>query len=310
MVTHIIDYARYSGCIALENESTRVVLGPHCGGRVLEYALNGENALHRDPAQDGWVYTPGIRPGPLCPTAGRCDIGPEHIVPKRPELWLGGWQGEIVNDNTARMVSPPCDSMGTRLTREFTLAEGSSHLTYTQTQENISDHETRWCHWSRTFGRGHGICVVPLTPKMSRFPQQYVMYGPGPVINFQPNDPHIRVRDGYLEVFDTPANPKLGLDSYAGWFGYLMPHNVLLIKGYTTYPDRVYNEMAGLTISLYYLRDVVCELEPIGPMEVLAPGASASFTEEWWLTPCAFPEQRNAADLAAIGDVARKAMQS
>lgn len=310
MAAHIIDYAGYKGCIALENATTRVVLGHHCGGRVLEYALNGENALHRDPAQDGWVNTPGARPPMLCPTAGRCDLGPEHIVPRRPELWLDAWQAEIVDDHTARMTSQPCSAMGVRVTREFVLAENSTHLTYAQTQTNISDHETRWCHWSRTFGRGHGICLVPLTPELSRFPQQYVMYKPGSVIDYEPSDPHIRVRDGYLEVFDTPAHPKLGIDSYAGWFGYLMPHDTLLIKGYATFPDRVYNEMAGLTISLWYYKDVVCELEPIGPMEVLAPSESASFTENWWLAPCPFPVQRNAADLGAIGALAQQTMRS
>ena len=32
----LIDYAGYSDCIKLSNENTRVILGPHCGGRVLE----------------------------------------------------------------------------------------------------------------------------------------------------------------------------------------------------------------------------------------------------------------------------------
>ena len=34
----------------------------------------------------------------------------------------------------------------------------------------------------------------------------------------------------------------------------------------------------------------MCELEPIGPRELLAPGASASFTEEWELLPCRYPQ--------------------
>ena len=35
-----ISFFGYDDCVALENESTRVVLCPHGGGRVLEYAQN------------------------------------------------------------------------------------------------------------------------------------------------------------------------------------------------------------------------------------------------------------------------------
>ena len=41
----IVEYFGYDDCIALENESTRVVLCPHGGGRVLEYALHRTNAV-------------------------------------------------------------------------------------------------------------------------------------------------------------------------------------------------------------------------------------------------------------------------
>ena len=41
----------YPDCIQLENETTRVVLGHHRGGRVLIYAHQGKNALYLDPAE-------------------------------------------------------------------------------------------------------------------------------------------------------------------------------------------------------------------------------------------------------------------
>ena len=49
------------------------------------------------------------------------------------------------------------------------------------------------------------------------------MYGPGPVINYRPGDPNIRIRDNFLEVLSTPLRAKLGMDSQAGWFAYLEP---------------------------------------------------------------------------------------
>ncbi|MFW6163881.1 MAG: hypothetical protein ACODAJ_14010, partial [Planctomycetota bacterium] len=59
---------------------------------------------------------------------------------------------------------------------------------------------------------------------------------------------------------------------------------------FPTYPDRMYNEMAAFQISIWYYKDELCELEPIGPKTNIAPGETASFTEDWWLLPRAFPE--------------------
>ena len=116
------------------------------------------------------------------------------------------------------------------------------------------------------------------------------MYGPGPAINYRPEDPGIRTRHGFLEITATPRYPKLGMDSYAGWFAYLMKNDLMFLKRFPTYRDRVYNEVAGLTMSIWYPDGPMCELEPIGPREKLASGKSASFTETWWLLPHHFPQ--------------------
>ena len=36
------------------------------------------------------------------------------------------------------------------------------------------------------------------------------------------------------------------MDTYAGWFAYLMKKDLMFVKRFPTYPDRVYNEVAGL----------------------------------------------------------------
>ncbi|MGD9857447.1 MAG: hypothetical protein AB7U20_21100, partial [Planctomycetaceae bacterium] len=67
-------------------------------------------------------------------------------------------------------------------------------------------------------------------------------------------------------------------------------------------PDRVYNEVAGLTMSIWYPDGPMCELEPIGPRERLAPGKEASFTETWWLLPRKFPAEGQQVDLAELAN--------
>jgi hypothetical protein len=128
------------------------------------------------------------------------------------------------------------------------------------------------------------------------------MYEEGAVINVRAADDRIRLRDGFLEILGPPRKPKLGFDTYAGWLGYAMPGDTLFVKRFKTYPDRVYNEAAGLTLSVWYPPGRQIELEPIGPRERLRPGESASFTEEWWLLPHPFPKPGQQLDLKALGE--------
>ncbi len=299
----VISFHGYSDCILLENDVSRAVLCPRAGGRVLEFSLNGKNALYLNPEDAGWEDASGTKSFGL--SAGRFDIGPERVIPRHPVLWAGRWEGEIIGPRAARLTSQHDSATGTQLIREFHLDETTAKLSCKQIIKNISDETKEWCHWSRTFSQGGGICVIPLTPN-SRFPNKYVMYGPGPVINYQPEDPEIRERDGFLEIIGTPQYPKLGMDSYAGWFGYLTPNDLLFVKKYPTFPDRVYNEVAGLTISIWYFEKKMTELEPIGPREKIGPGQSASFTEEWYLKSYEFPEDRRNVDLQ---DIAKHADQ-
>jgi hypothetical protein len=162
------------------------------------------------------------------------------------------------------------------------------------------------CHWGRSFSPGGGICVVPLGDRPSRFPSKYAMYEDGAVINVRPKDDNIRERDGFLEILAPPRKPKLGFDTHAGWLAYVMPNDTVFVKRFRTYPDRVYNEAAGLTLSVWYPTGPRIELEPIGPRERLKPGESASFTEEWWLLRHPFPKQGQRIDLKALAEQVAK----
>ena len=295
----VVSFYGYEDCVRLENDQTRVTLCPAAGGRILEYAYRGENALYLPSGGEGWTVSSGKGNGAM--TAGRFDIGPEQTIPRHPQLWMGPWTSKILGPRSARLTSKQDIATGVQLVREFSLDAETTRLTCKQTMTNASRETKEYCYWSRTFARGGGICVIPLS-KPSRLPNHYVMYGPGPAINFRPEDGQILARDGFLMIKGPPQFPKLGMDTYAGWFSYLMPNNLMFVKRFPTYPDRVYNEVAGLTMSIWYPDGPMCELEPIGPRERLAPGDSASFTETWWLLPHAFPGDARQVDLEKVAD--------
>ncbi len=299
-----ITLLNYPDCIELTNGDTVVVLGHHVGGRVLKYAWRGKDALYLNPAESEW--RPDDTTGRKLATAGRFDIGPEYLIPKRDVLWSGPWQAEINGPRSAKLTSRPDAVTGVQLTREFRLDPKTSHLACTQTIRNVSKAPTEWCHWSRTFAQTGGIAVVPLS-KGSKYPNGYVMYqqGKDPVIALSPDDPAVVRKGEFIVVTGPPAFPKLGFDSYAGWFAYQMKTDLVFVKRFATFPDRVYNEIVGLTISIWYPRPTqtpAVELEPIGPRERLNPGDSASFTEHWWLLENAFPKDGADLDLSALAE--------
>lgn len=283
----VVSFYGYDDCIQLKNKHVTVTLCPAAGGRVLEYSRNGKNVLYLPPGNEGWRYSPGAKQASM--DAGRFDIGPEKVVKRGPLLWMGEWKGEIVGHRSAKLTSPKDPVSGVQLTRSFQLAENSSRLICTQTIHCVAKSPVELCHWSRTFAVGKGIAVVPRSP-LGRFPQGYVMYTDGRNICIDPEDANIKVTDSNVIVKAAPKHPKLGFDSMTGWFAYLAPTDQLFVKRYPTYPQRQYNEVAGLTVSVWYPsdRDTV-ELEPIGPAERIQPGDSASFTEEWWLLDFDFP---------------------
>jgi hypothetical protein len=265
---------------------------------VLEFSVDGVDAMWLDDADKNW--TPGKPPSS---SAGRFDYGPELVVPAHPKTWSGEWTAEIASDGSAKLTSPR--EAGVQLVREFRFVPHGDNvgLACKQTIINVSQETREVCHWGRSFSPGGGICIIPLGDRPSRFPSKYAMYEDSAIINVRNTDDRIRVRDGFLEILAPPRKPKLGFDSYAGWIGYVMPNDTLFVKRFPTFPDRVYNEAAALTLSVWYPTGPRIELEPIGPRERLKPGESASFIETWWLLKHEFPKAGARLDLK---EVARK----
>ena len=276
----------HENCIELKNKTTRVILAPS-GGRVLSYEINGRNTLYLSQSDSE---------GKGGSSAGRFDIGPERVLPRHELLWSGPYKGEITGTRSAKFTSGKDDATGFQIIREFKLASKGTHLRIKQTVINISDQTNQVCYWSRTFVHGQGICIVPVT-EHSRMPRKHVIYENGTTINFLPEDEKITQRNGYVIVQGPPRKPKLGFDSKAGWMAYFMQNNLLFVKRWPTFPKKPYNEMAGLTLSIWYPDGPMCELEPIGPQEILKPGDKASFTEDWWITEQKFPDNAKSIDL-------------
>jgi CubicO group peptidase (beta-lactamase class C family) len=289
-------FANYQSSITLTRGKAKAILCPEAGGRVLSFSVAGAEAMWLEEREKTW--TPGT-PGPS--SAGRFDFGPELTVPQHPAIWSGPWTAEITGEHSARLTSLRDGQSGMQLLRDFELREDNSRITLacTQTMMNVSSQVRNVCHWGRSFSPGGGIVVIPLGGP-SRFPSQYAMYEDSAIINVRNADEKIRVRDGFVEILAPPRKPKLGFDARGGWLAYLMPGGQAFVKKFAVHPDRVYNEAAGLTLSVWYPPGERIELEPIGPAETLQPGEVARFTEEWQVVPFPYPKKGEQVDLKSL----------
>lgn len=310
----MVSASGYDGCIELANASAQVILEPNLGGRVLSYVFAGEEVLHREPDQDGviWDGHGNVRH----PAGGRFDIGPEYGGISRQAAWFGAWRAEIVGPRAARLTSAVLPESGLQLSREFTLGDSGPHLRCTQFIHNRGARPLRAFHWGRTFLRGGGIAFAPLAAP-GRFPRGYALGGPSGVIDFlPPEESNVRVREGILEILGPPAKAKFNFDVDPGWLAYLDRAGVLFIKTFPVYRDRPYGELAANNASIWYcsrentphwpLREPVVEIEPIGPLEELPPGATAGFTEDWWAERWEFPAA-GAIDLGQLRNAVARA---
>jgi hypothetical protein len=310
----VVKFLAYDEAIEMQKGDVRVVLCPQAGGRVLEFSLAGKQGLYLDEEKEA-AWTPGAKGAAM--TAGRFDYGPELVVTPHPQIWSGRWTAEIVGSFEVRLTSPREETAGMQVVRTFRLVDAEDGKTFRllefassraklvceQTLRNVGTETREVCHWGRSFAPGGGICLIPLGDRPSRFPSKYAMYEDSAIINVRNVDEKIRERDGFLEILAPPRKPKLGFDTYAGRLAYVMPGDLMLVKRWAAYPERVYNEAAGLTLSVWYPEGPRIELEPIGPREVLEAGKEATFAEEWQLFAFPFPKQGENVDLAKVSEL-------
>ena len=290
--TKIVNELGNENCIELSNANTRVVLEPNLGGRVLIYALNGKNVLWINDRNEGTPYEEGKPYGH--PGAGRFDYGPEKTGKKTPALFFGKWKAEITGPRQATLFSETDPVSGIALERRFKLGAEGSHLECVQLIRNQGESTVRTYHWSRTFVKGGGISLTPMNPH-SKYPEGYLIYGPDNEMIYKPEpEPNIRLRDDILEIIGPPSRPKFVMDPDKGWLAYITTDDQLFIKKFKIYPERPYWDMAAPTVSVWYNKDLMCEVEPLGPLEILEPGEAASFTEHWYLYDYQYPEDRKA----------------
>src|SRR4051794_11141336 len=84
------NYGGWTDCLVMRGGDCKTVVVPAVGGRVLSYAINGENILFENPEALGRTFLNSSND--FWVGGYQCDIGPEvRGIPEHKWLWNGPW---------------------------------------------------------------------------------------------------------------------------------------------------------------------------------------------------------------------------
>lgn len=252
--------------------------------RIIHLSLHGQpNILHVHPDWLGMQQDPSMEKGGQYRDFGGAKLWnapqsgwhrgtspwpPDYLLDSAPAQSIRGADGALTLTGQASAAS------GIRFTRTVSLAHAA--VTDRVTMANTDKAETAsWGVWSVLCVRPDGVVFLPV-------PASATLWSSAP--DHLIPDSYGWKRHADVLVLEHPSDrgTKIFSTSDQGWIGYLVDHQALFIT-YHADPAAAYPEHEAS--SEVYAQPEFIELEHIGRLEHLIPGASADFTDQWHIVP-------------------------
>jgi hypothetical protein len=277
-------YRGWNNAYRLSNGVVELTVTADVGPRILFYGFrNGPNLLHEVADHAGKTGGSEFR----LYGGHRLWVSPEverTYYPDNAPVDVSQ-HGNATRFTARREEFPP----GTNLQKEIEieLAATGSQVRITQRIRNGDTHSTRLAPWSPTMMGAGGRVILPLSPRIAMDKDHYLPVGGFGIWSYTDfADPRWVLSTAYIQLRQL-ANPQGrfkeqmgGIYNSAGWGayfrqGYLFVKRAAVISG-AQYPD------FGCNFEVFTNPDFI-ELETLGPLVELAPGAVAEHVEHWWL---------------------------
>jgi len=303
------------GFVTVESESFRLRFWPECGGRLISIEEAGAELLWRSPDYfdpDGRLTWPKTTWRPLDGTMGSwANVGGsktwpapqgwsgpgEWPGPPDPILDSGDWSASLVEEETGTtltMTSPVDERSGLQVTRAFVIPRTGSVFRQTNTFCNIGERPVRWSIWevcqvSTETCREGGELMVAVADAAD----------PTVMLEIVGQVPLGEVRAGRRMIPVEDVVGKLGFANATGMVGLVRPDGASVRIGFEPQPEAEYPD-GGSRAELWIQYPIpeplaefgdlhpqarLVELEVLGPIQDLQPGASSQLHLEWTLTP-------------------------
>ncbi len=287
------DFHGWSHTQFLSNDDVELILTSDVGPRILGYRLKtGPNVMKHFTEQLGQTGGDAFRaygghrlwhaPEAL-PRTYTADNHPLTVAP-------------VPNGVRVTMAADP--ESGIEKEMEVTLAETGSIATIVHRLVNRTLWPIELAPWSLTQVTQSGVHIVPLPP--------YAPHGPDRLLptntftlwsytNF--SDPRWRIGARFITLRQDPAGfkaQKFGLRIADGWSAYAFAGH-LFVKRFAWQPGAAYPDH-GVNYETYTDPDML-ELESLGPLTTLQPGATVTHVERWGMF-AGVPEPQTDDDIA------------
>lgn len=270
-----ISFNGWENCVRLSNHEIELVVTTAVGPRIARLGFKREANLFAEiSGQQGgrgeaeWMIRGGHR----------FWIAPE-MKPLTYELDNSPVEVEAIN-NGVRTVQSVGSMSCCQKTLEITLAADSNTVKILHTLTNTGSKAIRLAPWALSVMAPDGMEVIPLPARIAHTDrvlhnQEWSLWG---YTDF--SDPRWTLGQRYLFLRqDRKRGPnKLGIAHRVGWVGYLLGE-FLFVKRFgfdeaAKYPD------GGVNFETFANEDFL-EIETLGGLVDLVPGASVSLREEW-----------------------------
>lgn len=275
-----ITYHGWRGSYRLNAGPYSLVVVPQIGGRIMDYSLNGRNVMWENPTEYGKLYpaekvwrnyggyktwnSPEDRWG--WPPDFMLDAGPATVEIKQAD-----------EAPTLRIIGAPSLESGIMFTKEVTL-KPDGRVSLIQRMHNISGTVQQYGVWDVTQVSTPCFVAFPVRSE-SKFSGGFK-----PMMKDSGKSKQWASADGLCIVEYRKEAGQIGADSPGPWMAWFQDNLAYVklfgeVKDFSAYPDD------GCSIELFTSKPELgyLEMEIMGPVVSLQPGAETSTSEQWAL---------------------------
>jgi len=265
-------------CVRLANKTVELIITRDVGPRVARFAfIGGKNLFAEVASQQGGKNEKDfmVRGGHrfwIAPEAMPWSYEPDNV---RYELLE-----EIPNGVRVRQAPGPVTNISKQM--EITLAPNAPKVSVRHTLKNCGSKPVFCAPWALSVMAPNGQCVIPMPkriPHTDRLThnQQWSLWG---YTNFA--DPRFTLGSRYVFLRQDPSRGpnKFGIAHEEKWVAYQLDGN-LFVKYFDHKPNVTYPD-GGCSFETFTNEDFL-EVESLGPLVTLEPGASTHHDEVWKL---------------------------
>ncbi len=284
-----VAYQGWPNCYRLSNGEIELIVTTDVGPRVIRCGfVGGPNEFYEDPATLGatggnaWRIYGGHRLWHAPEISGRTDVPDNGPLEFRQEAGF------------MRTVQPVEAGTGIQKEMDITLAASGAHVHIVHRLRNCGLWAVELAPWALSVMAAGGRAVMPLPPRGTHHENLLPTSALVLWAYVDMSDPRWTWGRQYILLRQDAAGPqKIGLRSAEGWLAYANHGNLFVKTGAVvsgaTYPDM------GSTAEVFTNADIL-ELETLGPLAKLEPGAVVEHVEDWFLFRDV-PEPRNDDDV-------------